>query len=322
MHLLRTIGLLCCASSALAQSGVRDQVSPSPGAGQLANFAVSNPANVWQQQVRAGVAGELVGLRLRITGPAGARVTLRVRPGAGWSTGPAAFQTTLQKSSASSEELFVDASAAHFALVVGQRFVLELQGDGSLGGIDGSYVPPSQGAPQYSEPLFLSGPSCYASCGWRIGFETYVSDGDVTSFCHGVGCPCGNDTGSAGCRNSTGAGAMLYPTIGTTSVAADDLELVAASLPTSVSGIVFLGSTQIRAPFADGLRCAGGLTKRYGVAVSNTSGAITFTELASQSGGLVIAGSSWVLQAWYRDPSGPCLRTANLTNALLIVFVP
>lgn len=320
--LLAILAMALATPAVTAQSGVHDQMSPTPGTGQWANFAVSDPAQVWQQQVRAGVAGRLSAVRLQLTGPATARALLRIRPAAGWSQAAPVFQTWLQKSAPGAEHFLVDTSSANFQLAVGQRFVLELQGDGSLAGVNGSYVPASQGAPEYAEPLFLSGPGCYGSCGWRIGFETWVSNGDVTEFCPGSGCPCSNDAAPGGCANSTGAGARLVRSAGTTGVAANDLQLGLSGLPAQVSTMLFMGPAQMRAPLGDGLRCAGGSPRRIQLALSSAAGTLTFDQIVLRAGGLATVGSTWHLQAWYRDPSGPCQGGYNLSSALQVVFAP
>lgn len=307
--------------SAHALDGVRDQVSPIPGAGQSANFAVSNPAQVWQQQVRAGVTGTLVGVGLRVTGPLGARLHVRIRPSAGWTSSAPVFQTSIVKSIAAAQDVEIDTRAAGFLVAPGQRFVIELQGDGSQAGVDGSFTPTSQGLAQYTEPLFLSGPGCYASCGWRVGFTTHVQNGDVTEYCAGQGCPCGNDSSAGGCANSTGAGARLAYSSGSTSVALDDLTLLATRLPPNVATVVFMGSVQSRVAFGDGLRCAAGSVKRFAIQPS-VAGSLVFAHPRSQSGSWIQPGAAWHFQAWYRDPAGPCHRSSNLSSALQVVFRP
>ena len=180
-HILRSIAAgLALAATTWAQSGVLDQSSPVPGAGQWANFNVSGASYVWQQQVRANATGELERLALHVTGPVASRVYMRLRAGAGWSSAAPFFATTLVKSASGGQWVDIDTRAAHFAVTPGATFVIELVGDGSGGGVAGSYTPSTQGAPQYSEPLFLGGSTCYAGCRWRIGFRMYVAAGDVT----------------------------------------------------------------------------------------------------------------------------------------------
>ena len=60
---------------------------------------------------------------------------------------------------------FVNATSAGIQLVPGTLFVIEMQGQNTGTGIQGTYVPPTSGGPAYAEPLFLNGPGCFADCG-------------------------------------------------------------------------------------------------------------------------------------------------------------
>lgn len=317
--LLVLLALVALVAPVRAGSGVVDQSSPIPSTPET--FDASDPAKVWQQQVRAGVAGELTGVRLRLGGPAGARVRLRIRPGAGWSIGAPVFETTLETGASGGQDFYVDTSSAHFRLRAGRRFVIEVQGDGSGAVLHGSSVS-AERDPLYGEPLFLSGPHCFEACRSRVGFETFVQDGDITAFCFGRECPCGNDTSSTGCRNSTGAGAKLYWITGSTSVARDDLVLVSSSLPRGTSCLFVLASRQRHAPFGAGLLCASDVLARFAARASERTGATTMDGLVARAQGLVEPGSAWIVQVWYRDADGPCGGRANLSNALRIVFGP
>ncbi len=149
--------------------------------------------------------------------------------------------------------------------------------------------------------------------------------------CPSASAPCGNGDSAAGCSNSTGAGSHLY-FMGTNSILADDLVLVADSLPASQPGILYMGANQLAVPFGDGLRCVGAGasgTFRYAVQFSGTGGVVTYGPgLASLSCasfpalGCLTAGSTWNFQFWYRDPIGPCGNAFNLSNGLEVEFVP
>ena len=117
--------------------------------------------------------------------------------------------------------------------------------------------------------------------------------------------------------NSTGFAARM-DFEGSTSVAADDLELVAAPVPNQ-PGIFFFGPNAIQAPFGNGFRCVGGGIVRTGVSVGSNS-ELRFAVDYSQYDELV-AGSSWNFQTWYRDPAGGGSRF-NLSDGLNIVFCP
>lgn len=146
-------------------------------------------------------------------------------------------------------------------------------------------------------------------------------------FCANVA-PCGNLDPLAGCRNSTGNGARATWQ-GTTSVSQDDLVLRAVSVPTNVFGLVFMGSQQTAPTFLfDGLLCTGGTTFRFPLKSSGNAGQIVegpgIVAHSATFGlaGTIQAGDTWNFQTWFRDPIGPCLLTANLSNALAVTFVP
>ena len=150
--------------------------------------------------------------------------------------------------------------------------------------------------------------------------------GPVSSYCFGAtaACPCGNAGGAGeGCRNSTGAGALLSAS-GSVSLSANDLALAATSLPLSQSGILYMGPNQIQAPFGDGLRCVGGGALgivRFPVTNSGPTGTIPLGP-GFLTGTPISSGSTWNFQAWYRDPQGPCGNAFNLSNALSVTFTP
>ncbi len=176
---MRSISLLvvpAVALSASAQTGVLDQESPWEGLAppvQGASFNLSSPSLTWQQQVRAGVDGQLEGIELGLLGPAGAQVSVRIRAGSGWATGSALFEAMVVKATASAETVFVDMTSAGIALTEGDTFVIEAQGNDTGMNFAGSYVPPASGGPAYDELLFLN-MSAFADGGWRHGFRSYM----------------------------------------------------------------------------------------------------------------------------------------------------
>ena len=162
----------------------------------------------------------------------------------------------------------------------------------------------------------------------RIGYTLFGSSLG-TSYCAGDGsgtsCPCGN-TGAtgAGCANSVGTGAVLTAS-GSTSVATDDLVLTATGLVPGVPALLFAAQNAtgggLGVPFGDGLRCAGGGVVRLGVDVPGPAGTgVWGPNLASQGGWQ--AGTIARLQAWYRDPAGPCGTSFNLSQGLELTFLP
>lgn len=110
--------------------------------------------------------------------------------GSGWNVGAPAWSgslTTLVGNS-SWERFFVDLTAAAISLNTGDLWVIQVNGNAGAG-IRGEYVAPP-GTPPYHRDLFLGGPGCFADCGWRIGFETYVLSGPTGPLLQKTGtCP-------------------------------------------------------------------------------------------------------------------------------------
>jgi hypothetical protein len=149
-----------------------------------------------------------------------------------------------------------------------------------------------------------------------------------TDYCFcAAGAPCGNTDPTAGCSNSTGAGALLS-TAGTSSVGNDDLVLTMAPLATNKFGLFYMGTTMPLVPFGDGKRCVGGAIRRFPPISSGAGGSISFGPVVGYTlanfppAGQITAGSVWRFQGWYRDPMGPCGSGFNLSNATSISFTP
>ncbi len=106
--------------------------------------------------------------------------------------------------------------------------------------------------------------------------------------------------------NSTGAGATLHAT-GSVLVAQNQLQLRSESLPPGTSGLFFYGTQRIQVPFGEGLRCAGGTTRRLQPpGASDASGVAqrTLDLAAPPAVGSVVPGALLSFQYWYRDPMG------------------
>lgn len=158
-----------------AQTGTLDQQSPFGNAW----FNGGASTLTWQSEVATGVAGTLEGFDLRISSSVpGNTLDVSVRVGAGWNTGTVAWTGTLTTTVGGSawENHFVDVSSANIALNAGDLWVIEMHGSSNDMGIQGQYnAPPA--TPPYPEELYLNGPGCFADCGWRIGFNTYMLTG-------------------------------------------------------------------------------------------------------------------------------------------------
>lgn len=169
---------------------------------------------------------------------------------------------------------------------------------------------------------------------WMLGVSQDGFDwGEVELYCFGgTACPCGNRDTEAGCSNSTGEGARLSVSSGTVSVGADDLEIITSDLPADQFCMVFMGAGRIAIPFGDGLRCvgAGGVgIFRFPVQNAGPGGSVTYgpgiaahSHTAFGPAGGIDPGETWRFQNWYRDPSGPCAGSFNLSNGLSVTFAP
>ncbi len=149
---------------------------------------------------------------------------------------------------------------------------------------------------------------------------TWSGDRSFDEYCFCESGPCSNADPTAGCANSSGAGARLSAR-GSTQVTADDLVLLASGLLPGQPALLFAGANQLTgAPFGDGLRCAGGSVVRLGVKTPSPAGAATWGPGLGASGAWV-PGQARYLQVWYRDPqAGPCGTGFNLSNGLAAHF--
>lgn len=122
--------------------------------------------------------------------------------------------------------------------------------------------------------------------------------------------------------NSSGAAARMGAS-GSASVAANELVLHASPLPVGQAGIFFFGASATQAPLGNGVRCVGGpgLT-RLPVAVAAGSVLTHALDLASLPvAGLIVPGTTWHFQAWFRDPLGAPTHV-GLSDALSVSFTP
>ncbi len=186
-HTLVSALVFSVSGSVLAQNGTLDQNSPFPPGGQSAAFNVDATFLIWQAQIKAGLVGQLEGIKITFTsGAVGSQINLRVRDGAAPSANPALHDALVTKQVQDLEEVFVDMTASNIMMTAGQVFVMEAQGTGTGCWMGGSYVAPP-GTPLYPEPLFLNG-ALFADGGWRLGFETFVLEGNPCyPDCNGVG---------------------------------------------------------------------------------------------------------------------------------------
>lgn len=169
----------------------------------------------------------------------------------------------------------------------------------------------------------------------NVGFVcaglTSICSGEFITYCFcdgsGTPAPC-NNTGEYGngCANSMSSDGANLCAMGTVSVAADDLILMAKGARPSQPGLYFCAMNAINGgvglQFGDGLRCAGGSVVRLGVVTSDSAGDSSFGPgIATSTGAL--AGDVRRYQFWYRDPGFVCTGLGfNLTNGLQVTWIP
>ena len=158
---------------------------------------------------------------------------------------------------------------------------------------------------------------------------TPVGTGIGTPFCYGTSCPCANDDATAGCKNSTGHGAVLSAA-GSTSVSADDIVYTATNLSDHSVSLLVLSRNQRNIPFHEGRMCVGPTIVRFHPHTNSGSAGVTrYDHLVSTLalyGTTISAGDTWYAQAWYRDSAqqGQCnlAHATNLTSGLAVTFTP
>ena len=108
---------------------------------------------------------------------------------------------------------------------------------------------------------------------------------------------------------------------GSSSIAADDLVLIATGLPPNIPGIFFYGPNEIAVPFGNGIRCVGGGINRLNVSFSNGGGVMSRDFDIAGAAVTIVPDSVWKFQAWFRDvAAGGSLF--NLSNGLSVTFIP
>ena len=139
------------------------------------------------------------------------------------------------------------------------------------------------------------------------------------TICLEVGCSTGGNYCVAGV-NSDGQSASIGMQ-GSTSIAANDLMLVATGVAdVSVAGLFVMGDTPMQAPFLDGFMCVdtGGLFFRINPVINVPGDVVTRQIDYNAMPTVILAGSTWNFQYWYRDVP----YHTNLTDGLSLCFIP
>jgi len=125
--------------------------------------------------------------------------------------------------------------------------------------------------------------------------------------------------------NSTGQGAVIGAS-GSTSLGANDLQLLAFGCPANRFGIFLYGKDAAQIPLGNGIRCVASPFYRLGSTTTNGFGdatfAVDFTRHPANAGsGAITIGSTQRFQLWFRDGAAGGART-NLTDGLLVTICP
>jgi hypothetical protein len=126
-----------------------------------------------QQQIQVGIAGQLAGITLEVSGEPGETFTLSIRNGPAWNTSAPVFEQT-GAIVAPGQPLFIDMTSADLFYSVSDLFVMDVTGDsGAI--LLGSFIAPPA-PPPYSRPFYEAFPARdFQRFGWSIGFETYMT---------------------------------------------------------------------------------------------------------------------------------------------------
>jgi len=115
--------------------------------------------------------------------------------------------------------------------------------------------------------------------------------------------------------NSTGLIAQMTGS-GTSSIAANDLVIIANPIPPNVHGIFINSGTQAQIPFGSKVRCVA--KPFFRSRVIQAQGSVLSFEVRNEILGGTFAGASRFFQAWFRDNTDP--DTFGLSNGYAVTF--
>lgn len=146
-----------------------------------------------------------------------------------------------------------------------------------------------------------------------------------TPYCDCKVGPCGNVFAGAGCANSTGEGAHLLA-LGRTDP--DEVTLLVTGAAPGQLALFFQADGQVSLPFGDGVLCAarGLITLSRTPSQVDAHGTIGYgscfgdSPISLQTGVVPGSGVTKYYQCWYRDATGPCGNSFNLTNGVMITW--
>ena len=120
---------------------------------------------------------------------------------------------------------------------------------------------------------------------------------------------------------STGVSGATLHAVGSASIATNDLTLRALEVSPSQFGLFVYGDAQAQTPLGGGTLCVGGSIQRLNRAIQAPLNGLLERRVdltaPPSSGGLIVPGSTWSFQAWFRTGFG-----FDLSDAVQISFVP
>ena len=129
---------------------------------------------------------------------------------------------------------------------------------------------------------------------------------------------CGSTQYCTSTSNSSGAAASIS-SLGSTSIVANDFELICGDSPAGKFGLFFYGPNQLQIPFGDGFRCVGGSIARTQVVQIDSVGSASLAlDLETAPG--IESGVTQNFQFWFRDPEGTGGSGFNLSDGLEVRF--
>ncbi|HIE72018.1 MAG TPA: hypothetical protein EYP98_18585 [Planctomycetes bacterium] len=147
----------------------------------------------------------------------------------------------------------------------------------------------------------------------------------VDGPCAGIGPPlCNAVNYCTGNANSVGSGSSIL-IVGSTQISVNNLTLIGTA--PGEFGVFYYGPNQIDTAFGEGRRCVGGTTTRMwppqaGDVFGTHTRVADYTSSPMNSGaGLILTGSVFNFQLWYRDPGGGP-QGFNLSDAIELTFCP
>ncbi|MFT4539794.1 MAG: hypothetical protein ACI841_003371 [Planctomycetota bacterium] len=143
----------------------------------------------------------------------------------------------------------------------------------------------------------------------------------IAEFEYAPSCPAPSNFCSS-TPNSSGQAAGIT-ILGSTTVSANDLDLIAFLCPAGQVGIFYYGPNESSQAFGNGTRCVGGSTTRLPIVSTDIFGearwSLDLTNLPP--GGGIQAGDTVKFQFWFRDPAAGG-AAFDLTDGLSATFCP